>query len=110
MNTAHLLYLNGTKITTDILVDFVQKSVAIKNYSTFPLELAFGINLHPSFDDFLNFIQSRCFPKNVDRPRLHLMELGLDSYNPLLIVKKTHGILSNDHMSLKFLEDKNNEC
>lgn len=106
MKTAHLLYLNGTKITTDILVDFINKSVVIKNYSSWPLELAFGINLHPSFDDFLNFIQDRCFPQNVDRPRLHLKELNLDAYNPLSIVKKTHGILSNDHMSIKFLEDK----
>lgn len=110
MNVAHLHYMNGTKLTTDIIVDFVQKSVCIENYSSFPLELAFGVNLQPSFDDFLRFIQSRCFPQNVDRVRLHLKELGLDSYNPLAIIMKTHGRLANDHMSLEFLEGSINEC
>ena len=109
MATAHFFYLNNSRITTSIDVDFSTKSVFIKNYSTFPLELAFGINLNPSFEDFMFFIQSRCFPKNVDRLRLHLKELGLETYNPFLILKKTHGRLSHDHMSLESLEDFNYE-
>ena len=53
--------------------------------------------------DQLNRILSlRCIDK--DRPDLmdKLKHMGIDSYNPLAIVKKTHGVSYNDYLWFKF--------
>lgn len=58
-----LYYKNKERRTTKIEVDYRNNSVKIENYSDFPLELAFGVNKHPTMEDFEEFLESRCFPR-----------------------------------------------
>jgi len=98
-----LYYKNKDRITTKIEVDYQAGTVQIENYSDFPLELAFGVNKHPTIQDFEEFLESRCFPRTRDRMKLHLRELGLDYYDPYAICKKTHGRLEGDPYSVEFV-------
>lgn len=100
-----LYYKNKDRITTKIVVDPIKKSVQIENYSDFPLELAFGVNKNPSFQDFEDFLEDRCFQRNCDGMKLRLRELRLDYYDPYLICKKTNGRLAGDHYSIEFAEE-----
>ena len=97
-----LYYKNRDRITTKIDVDYKTNTVKIENYSDFPLELAFGVNEHPTIQDFEDFLESRCFPRTRDMMKLHLQELGLDYYDPYEICKKTHGRLEGDYFSIEF--------
>ena len=97
-----LYYKNKERITTKIEVDYRTNTVEIENYSDFPLELAFGVNIHPTIKDFEDFLESRCFPRNRDGLKLHLQELGLDYYDPYAICKKTNGRLEGDSYSIEF--------
>lgn len=58
-----LYYKNKERRTTKIEVDYRNNSVKIENYSDFPLELAFGVNKHPTMEDFEEFLESCCFPR-----------------------------------------------
>lgn len=48
------------------------------------------------------FFESRCFDES--RPDKHILldSLGLECYNPLEIVKKTHGFLLHDFIWVRF--------
>lgn len=99
-----LYYKNKGRRTTKIDVDYIAGTVNIENYSDFPLELAFGVNQHPTMADFEEFLESRCFPRTRDGLKLHLRELGLQFYDPLAICKKTNGQLEGDFYSIEFIE------
>lgn len=97
-----LYYKNKDRRTTKIEVDYLNNSINIENYSDFPLELAFGVNEHPTMKDFEEFLESRCFPRTRDGLKLHLRELGLTYYDPYEICKKTNGRLEGDPYSIEF--------
>lgn len=48
------------------------------------------------------FLESRCFPRERHSCKQLLKELGLDIYDPLSIVLKTHGQQYDDYYWLKF--------
>lgn len=52
-----------------------------------------------------DFLKDRCFPDTRENTDEILKELGLKSYVPLEICKKTHGLLFDDYTWLKFPED-----
>ncbi|MCI5502357.1 MAG: transcriptional regulator, partial [Lachnospiraceae bacterium] len=79
--------------------------VYIKNISSYFLNHPFGPKTEVSWDELERFLESRCFPK--ERPNckelLHL--LGVDSYDPWQIIRKTEGRMCEDHMWLKIMEE-----
>lgn len=100
-----LLYKSGDVVTTEIYADYKTRNVSIINHTNDCLERAFGIKEDPSFEDLEEFLESRCFPRTRDRMRWHLDALGLDSYEPLEIIKKTQGKMAGDFNSLEIVED-----
>lgn len=98
-----LLYKHNGELSTKIIVDYDKKSVQITNYTEDLINRAFGVNEHPTFEQFEDFLESRCFPRTRDHMKLHLKELGLSCYEPLSIVMKTHGRLEGDFMSLEIV-------
>lgn len=55
---------------------------------------------------FINsFLEDRCFNKNRPDKNEILEYLGLDSHNPLEIVKKTHGRILGDFTWIRFLDE-----
>lgn len=101
-----LYYKKHDEVMTEIMVDHYKETVEIVNHTDDPLDKAFGNNESPSYKDFEDFLEERCFPRNRDKMKLHLKQLGLDYYDPYQIVKKTGGKLEGDFYSIEFKEDK----
>jgi ADP-dependent NAD(P)H-hydrate dehydratase / NAD(P)H-hydrate epimerase len=102
-----LYFYNGSELTTKIAVDKTSKTLAILNQSSNPLFTAFGVNTHPSWNDFQYFLEDRCIPRDRDGLKYYLEELGLTSYEPLEIIRKTQGRMAEDHCWIKIVEETN---
>jgi len=50
----------------------------------------------------LERLEMRCFPRNRSNVKEILNHMGLEEYNVLEIVKKTHGVLADDHTWIRF--------
>ena len=70
--------------------------IKIKNYTDRIMFRAFGTNVEPTYDDYLVFLEDRCFPRTRDRLKLVLDDLGIPFYDPFLIVEKTKGKMAED--------------
>ncbi len=91
-----LNYYDGDRLCTSIDVDDVHQKVKIKNYVDFYLDRAFGNNEKPTYDDYQEFLSSRCFPNTRDKMKLVLKDLNLPFYDPYMIVEKTKGRMAED--------------
>lgn len=100
-----LEYMFNDQLSTKIMVDYKNKTVNIINFTDDILERAFGINENPTFQDYERFLESRCFPRSRDHVKWLLNDLGLDTYNPLEIIKKTQGRMAEDFMWIRFAEN-----
>ena len=86
---------------TQILVDFKHEKIEIQNTTDKIMLRAFGINRNPTWEDFLEFLEDRCFPRTRDHLKLILKELELDFYDPFYIIEKTQGRMGEDMQWLK---------
>lgn len=91
-----LVYMYKNTVCTIIDVDEFSRKVKIKNYVKEPLFKAFGVNTEPTFEEYEEFIESRCFPKTRDKLKLELARLDIPFYDPILIIEKTEGRMSDD--------------
>ena len=62
---------------------------------------AFGKNTEPSFEEYEEFIESRCFPRTRDKMKLELQKLGIPFYDPILIIEKTEGRMAEGHFWIR---------
>ena len=99
-----LWYMHGQHVCTLIDVDEINQRVRIKNYTDNLLDRAFGRIEKPSFKDYEEFLESRCFPKQRDKMKLILEDLNLPFYDPMLIVKKTQGRMAEDDFWIRVEE------
>ena len=102
-----LYFYNNTELATKIAIDRTNRTLAIKNEITEPLFTAFGINKKPNWEDLQYFLEDRCIPKDRDGLKYYLEELGLTSYEPLEIIRKTQGKMAEDHCWIKIVEETN---
>lgn len=91
-----LWYMNGRHACTLIDVDDINQRVVIRNYTSNILLRAFGKNEHPTYKEYEEFLESRCFPAQRDKMKLILKDLDLPFYDPFLIIKKTEGRMAED--------------
>lgn len=91
-------------VTTKICADFTDETLCIENYTDNKIKTAFGVNENPQWDDFCEFLESRCIPKTSSGIKEYLSVLGLYEYDALEIVKVTNGKMSEDNMILKIKE------
>jgi len=99
--TMRITYMNRQKPCTEIDVDFLNRNIHIQNFTDDTLHRAFGKKEAPTWSDFEDFLQYRCFPKTRGNARDILNELNIQTYDPMQIVEKTHGRISDDNMWLK---------
>lgn len=90
-------YMHENQLCTVIDVDFQHKKVYIDNKTDRIMLRAFGVNRHPDWEDFTDFLESRCFPRTRCQMKRTLREAGLDSYDPLRIIEETQGRMAEDH-------------
>ncbi len=91
-----LWYMYHNFVCTIIDVDEMAQRVEIKNFITNPIYRAFGVNTEPSYEDYQEFIKSRCFPETRDKLKLELKRLDIPFYDPIMIIEKTSGRMADD--------------
>ncbi|MDO4501151.1 MAG: helix-turn-helix domain-containing protein [Erysipelotrichaceae bacterium] len=90
-------YMDGNYVSTIIDVDFAKREVEFKNYTNNIDARAFGNKEIVSFDEFEDFMESRCFPRSRDMQKIELERIGVPFYDPLLIIEKTKGRVEGDN-------------
>ena len=101
-----LKYMFQYRICTIIDVDEKNRNVQIWNYTRNPIYRAFGIKEHPTFQEYEEFLESRCFPRTRDKLKIELEQLNIPFYDPLLIIEKTEGRMAEDDFWLEIERKK----
>ncbi len=83
-------------LCTVIDVDDLEETVKIKNYTDNNQFRAFGVIKEPTYKDYQDFLEERCFPRTRDKMKIQLEALDLPFYDPMLIVEKTQGRMAED--------------
>ncbi len=96
-----LSYFDADKLCTKIAANYSSKSVCIENYSSDYLQTAFGRMGKPTWQNYLDFLESRCISRSRGGLREYLEALGLAEYDPLEIIKKTSGKMAEDQHWIK---------
>lgn len=96
-----LWYMHYDDVCTIIDVDERERVVKIYNYTNDYAFRAFGRNEKPTFEQYEEFLASRCFPSTRDKMKLVLRELDLPFYEPLMIIEKTQGRMAEDNFWIK---------
>lgn len=91
-----LWYMYGSNVCTLIDVNEQEQKVKIKNYTDKIMFRAFGVVETPNYNQYQEFLESRCFPKSRDKMKLILKDLGLPFYDPIMIIEKTEGKMAED--------------
>lgn len=100
--TLRIDFMFKQKVCTEIYVDFIDEKINICNRTDDIIKRAFGINENPTWQDFNDFLEERCFPKSRAMCKSILRELKIDSYDPLQILELTNGRTADDNQYLKF--------
>jgi len=79
----------------------VTREIRIVNLTDDLLSRAFGIREKPDWNDYEEFLESRCMPRTRYGIREELRELGIDTYDPFQIVEKTAGRVHGDGQWLR---------
>ena len=96
-----LWYMYHDFVCSIIDVDEMEQKVKVHNYISNPLYRAFGINTEPTFEDYQQFVRSRCFPESRDKLKLELKKLDIPFYDPIMIIEKTKGRMADDDFWIK---------
>ena len=96
-----LWYMYKSEVCTVIDVDERLKMVKIHNFTRRDQYRAFGRLEAPTFEEYEDFLESRCFPRSRDKMKLILKELDLPFYDPLLIIEKTGGRMAEDEFWIR---------
>ena len=99
--TVRLKYYENAMLCTLIDVDEISRIIKIKNFTKDIYKRAFGTNNIPNYDDYIEFLKSRCFPEERDKLKLMLRELDLPFYDPFMIIEKTRGRMAEDNFWIK---------
>lgn len=99
-----LLFYDRQMLCTKIVANYTEKTICVENYINDFVRTAFGNNLIPSWCDYEAFLEDRCIPKSRAGLREYLETIGVDKYDPLEIIKKTAGRMSEDNQWIKVEE------
>lgn len=100
------LFYDREEPATFIKASPLEHKVSIINFTDNMISRAFGIKEKPDWEDFLDFLESRCMPRTRYGIEEELRALGLDAYDPFMIVEITSGRVYEDHQWLKVLDQE----
>lgn len=100
--TLRMTYMHKQNPCTIIDVDFLNEKIIVKNRTDDIMHRAFGVIESPTWQQFQEFLEDRCFPKTRGNLEGILRDLKLDTYDTLQIVEKTKGKTADDNLWLKF--------
>lgn len=90
------LYFNKDKVITAIDIDEIHEEIKIKNFTNDIFLRAFGIDEHPTWAKYQDFLKDRCIPKTRYGIKNYLRDMGVDVYDADEIIKKTHAKVTDD--------------
>lgn len=96
-NLKKLSFYDDKELCSTIFANFTDKTLKAKNYTDDIVKTAFGNNMLPTWEDFMNFLEERCIPKERSGIREYLEAIGVAEYNPIEIIKKTKGKMAEDN-------------
>jgi len=82
------------------------KKLKAENHVNDPVKTAFGNNALPTWEDFQIFLEDRCVPRQRAGLREYLEAIGLGEYDPVEIIRKTAGRMSEDNQWLDMVKLK----
>lgn len=91
-----LAYMYHDKVCAVIDVDEPNRIVEVTNFTDMVIYRPFGNNTTPTYEDYEEFVESRCFPRTRDKMKLELEKLGIPFYDPIMIIEKTQGRMEED--------------
>lgn len=91
-----LSYMFREELCTLMDVDEKNRDIEIVNYTGHLLKRAFGKIENPTYEQYEEFLKSRCFPPTRDKMKLVLREYDIPFYDPMLIIEKTQGRMAED--------------
>ncbi len=99
--SVRMWYMHEDNICTLIEIEERSREIYIKNYTDKMMFKAFGRIEKPTYEQFEEWLESRCFPRERDKMKLMLQELDIPFYDPMLIVEKTQGRMAEDNFWIK---------
>lgn len=99
-NSIILYYMYENEVCAKIIV--TPPNVCVENYTDDLVKKPFGLFENPTYEQFKQFLEYRCFPKSRFNCKQLLRDAGLDFYDPYQIVKITHGAMTDDVFWIKF--------
>lgn len=90
------VFMDRDEPVTLIDVSNAIQRIKILNFTDDLISRAFGIREKPTWEDYEQFLESRCMPRTRYGIREELENLGLDFYDPVLIIEKTAGRVYED--------------
>lgn len=97
-------FFDDNELCSIICADFTDETLKVQNYTDDIVKTAFGNNKLPTWEDFMNFLEERCIPKERSGIREYLEAIGVAEYNPLEIIKKTKGKMAEDKQWIEIEE------
>ena len=96
-----LWYMHNETVCTIIDVNELKQDIHITNYTDNVMFRAFGVEEQPDYNMYLEFLESRCFPRSRDKMKLVLKDLDLPFYDPFMIIEKTEGRMAEDEFWIR---------
>lgn len=103
--TLILRYYEKDKLCSILRVDPTAKTVQVENYHPDPVKTAFGNCAKPTWEQYEEFLASRCIPRERGGLREYLKAIGVGEYDPLAIIRVTKGKMAEDHQWLSIEEE-----
>lgn len=94
-------YFDANRLCTLIYADFTDQTLRAENHTADLVKTAFGKKELPSWEDCLSFLEERCIPRERAGLREYLEAIGVSEYDPLEIIQKTAGRMSEDQQWLE---------
>ena len=107
--TRHLQFMKKDTLLCDVWFNAFEDKVTFKNHTTDWIDLPFGRMSDSESTTYsaLEYVlaEDHCFPRERADAAAVLSYLGLEDYDPLAIIQKTHGVMWNSHIWIKFDTD-----
>lgn len=96
--------MHKNKEVEEIKVNFSSGEIEYKNIiDEIPLK---QFNKKPDLFQIFDWLEERSYPRNRTNVNELLREIGLTHYDPKEIVKKTHGVMWEDFICIKFKDEE----
>lgn len=92
------------ELTADVVVSADRKSVVYTKYTEEIPKVPYLFD-DPTVEQIYDFLVTRCMPQGRTQLPEYLESLELEEYNPWDIVRRTHGVMWEDFLWIKFPDE-----